>query len=641
MNSDFDNKLNGHQWLSMSEAAQFTPYSAEYLSLLSRKRKLPAKKIGNAWFTTKAAVEYYMRRQMMRTSIQSGALGALPEEEVPAVLPEETKISEDKLASLERINYIRRKLTHGLLGKIIEEQRREKFAPMMPVEKILEEKIPGEKIIEERIPEERKEEPQSLLIREIKKLSESVGGLSSKIEEIVSTEKEKLALPFAEIQSIFDKELESPKFRDKLNKFLDSSLEEHLGLISRGWQVIKQSFRTVVSRPALLLIFFSLLILLMAAPGRSIFGFFDDALNYAYNHLKDAQTVLGFRPGTHENEILLLDKKGNISISGHVETEGQFRSFIKDGTAPIVVDSKTMVSNLNVEYLNGLKAEEFTLAYVTKNGNVTTEDVYLNGDVEIGKILLVKGATKLLSSLEVDGEISVFGNAVFKKSITVEGPAYFNALLNAKDIAASGLITGQNINGQTVIGRDVVAQSTLTSDGNFKVGGQSIFGGFAFFNSGLQARSGDFDISLGVGGDFSARGNITLGYANKNASITSQNWSITTAGAASFGSVVTGSLTATTLTTTNFSASKASTTQFSVSDYFWSNGTTTIGDDASDTLNIAAGNWILASSTATTTVAMTSGLNFDSGTFVIDPYSNFVGIGTTSPYAKFPLPEKR
>ncbi|KKW06370.1 MAG: Cell wall surface anchored protein, partial [Parcubacteria group bacterium GW2011_GWA2_49_16] len=39
-------------------------------------------------------------------------------------------------------------------------------------------------------------------------------------------------------------------------------------------------------------------------------------------------------------------------------------------------------------------------------------------------------------------------------------------------------------------------------------------------------------------------------------------------------------------------------------------------------------------STATTTVSMVNGLNFDSGTFVIDPNSGLVGIGTTSPYAK-------
>jgi hypothetical protein len=62
----------------------------------------------------------------------------------------------------------------------------------------------------------------------------------------------------------------------------------------------------------------------------------------------------------------------------------------------------------------------------------------------------------------------------------------------------------------------------------------------------------------------------------------------------------------------------------------------TIGDADADTLAIRAGVWNLTS-TATTTVAMTNGLNFDSNTFVIDPNSNNVGIGTASPGQKLTL----
>ena len=72
------------------------------------------------------------------------------------------------------------------------------------------------------------------------------------------------------------------------------------------------------------------------------------------------------------------------------------------------------------------------------------------------------------------------------------------------------------------------------------------------------------------------------------------------------------------------SFSRATSTQHTISDYLW------IGDEDSDNLDIRAGNWALTS-TATTTVAMTNGLNFDSGTFVIDPNSGRVGIGTSSP----------
>ncbi len=70
--------------------------------------------------------------------------------------------------------------------------------------------------------------------------------------------------------------------------------------------------------------------------------------------------------------------------------------------------------------------------------------------------------------------------------------------------------------------------------------------------------------------------------------------------------------------------SNASTTQLTVSDELW------IGDEDTDTLNIRAGDWNLTS-TATTTAAMTNGLNFDSDTFVIAPNSDRVGILTSAP----------
>ena len=74
----------------------------------------------------------------------------------------------------------------------------------------------------------------------------------------------------------------------------------------------------------------------------------------------------------------------------------------------------------------------------------------------------------------------------------------------------------------------------------------------------------------------------------------------------------------------------ASSTLLSVSGNFWSNGTTNIGNADADVLNIRSGVWNLTS-TATTTVAMTNGINFDSNTFVIDPNSGKVGMGTANP----------
>src|SRR3989344_5081456 len=60
-------------FISLAKAAEGTPYSQEYLSLLVRKGKLDAKKFGRNWFTTRAVVERYVRRQQ-EAALQKAAL---------------------------------------------------------------------------------------------------------------------------------------------------------------------------------------------------------------------------------------------------------------------------------------------------------------------------------------------------------------------------------------------------------------------------------------------------------------------------------------------------------------------------------------------------------------------------------------
>jgi hypothetical protein len=47
------------EWISLRDAAQGTPYSQEYLSLLARLGRLDAKKIGRVWYTTRRGVKVY------------------------------------------------------------------------------------------------------------------------------------------------------------------------------------------------------------------------------------------------------------------------------------------------------------------------------------------------------------------------------------------------------------------------------------------------------------------------------------------------------------------------------------------------------------------------------------------------------
>jgi len=49
-------------YIPLSEAAKYTPYSAEYLSLRARQGKLRAIKIGKIWVTKREWVEEYIRK---------------------------------------------------------------------------------------------------------------------------------------------------------------------------------------------------------------------------------------------------------------------------------------------------------------------------------------------------------------------------------------------------------------------------------------------------------------------------------------------------------------------------------------------------------------------------------------------------
>lgn len=52
--------------ISISEAANLTPYSAEYLSLRARTGHLKAMKIARNWLTTRGAVLLYLRKQQAK-----------------------------------------------------------------------------------------------------------------------------------------------------------------------------------------------------------------------------------------------------------------------------------------------------------------------------------------------------------------------------------------------------------------------------------------------------------------------------------------------------------------------------------------------------------------------------------------------
>lgn len=60
--------LSSGKLVSIADVAKGTPYSAEYLSLLARKGRIPAIKITRDWLTTHQAVSSYVKKQKVKHS---------------------------------------------------------------------------------------------------------------------------------------------------------------------------------------------------------------------------------------------------------------------------------------------------------------------------------------------------------------------------------------------------------------------------------------------------------------------------------------------------------------------------------------------------------------------------------------------
>jgi excisionase family DNA binding protein len=59
--------LENEDFISLSEAADLAGLSAGHMNLLARQGKLPARKIGRNWVTTRAAVADYARDASKRS----------------------------------------------------------------------------------------------------------------------------------------------------------------------------------------------------------------------------------------------------------------------------------------------------------------------------------------------------------------------------------------------------------------------------------------------------------------------------------------------------------------------------------------------------------------------------------------------
>ena len=547
----------------MLEASKLCSYSQEYLSLLARRGKIVAKKIGRNWFVAKSALDEYLQKQSIvislpksffanqniSTDLKSEKFGKPAENRahklctatsagkpilISALTPEEPEV-------LENGDQPHSKLYEEFLKLNKQKQEQNLAVQPVPVVQPVQPKTPKielpnrpqpeavlpnrpplgrlpnqglsdqetnahgpskadaiiEAISDLKVETEMQDQREEKIVQTLDKLSDSISLFAQKVSEKTTPASQPVVIASS--------------------AQLPPEVEEFINVESRslGYRLrhARRHLSNIPKNPSrMTAIIVSAITLLFILVGGFSFGNADQVAQLIRKAFKDADTLQGYFPGTHANEVLVLDKTGKISIFGHIETQGQLRSMVPDGVAPIVVDSMTKIESLNADYFDDLDSKDFTLAFVTKNGNVTYEDVKLEGNVEIGKTLTLKGPLKLLDELNVYGRLGVFADAYFSKEVKLTGGnlnvqkgdillGQGNLKISQGTIEITNPTMVKNLNAELLQGQtpsDITQGITL----NRVVSNGNSTNRIAFFNGGLYGGQGAF-ATIGVAGNAS------------------------------------------------------------------------------------------------------------------------------------------
>jgi hypothetical protein len=498
----------------ISKIARETPYSAEYLSLLTRTGKISGRKVGRNWYISKKSLAKYLEKRGAESQINF----IVQQSSFKPVL------AADSISPIGPI---------GPITPVELEPKGQTLEPEFPRSGLENAKPSATQEIAPKtnlVPEIRKE------LDELERLyNTNIRSTDSGQARIKANDADENVIPACPPSGV----AEEPESRSWIPHQVrdDNNLEAKLpsGTTSkiRPWKIVAVAFLAL----AFILGGFNL---------KFASALYDKLADFVGN----ATTLQGHVPGTHANEVLLINKAGDISIYGHIETKGQLRSTIENGVAPIVVDSMTTVENLSADYLDNISAEEFTLSLVTKNGNVTYDNVKLEGGAEIGKLLLVKGAANFLDYVSIAKDLTVNGRATIANGIEAIGNSSFLGYVTVKgSVDISNLIAAQRgqikeggltVSGATQLNSLGVTGGASVSDlgvaGNFSAAGKQIdigdstsdkltvtasttfSGAFlvsdsAYFNKQVSIRSGGISVTgnSGVTGDLSVSGAGTFG----------------------------------------------------------------------------------------------------------------------------------
>lgn len=229
-------------------------------------------------------------------------------------------------------------------------------------------------------------------------------------------------------------------------------------------------------------------------------------------------------------------------------------SFPATGTAPFTVASSRVVTNLNVNYLQGHPASDFVLAsgggdvHVTGEllvdgnttlGNANTDAVAIPGNILVGTqtfyanaatnrvgigtntpgasyVLDVNGDVNLQDTLNVGDDIFTGGDSIFGggsgNTHAFNGTVAFNQdvhMVQGLDVDQSA-----NIDGNLHVDGSIDSDSGITADGGFSAGANSTFTSASFsstatFNGGVSWADGS-GAGFAFASPSSARLNVTI-----------------------------------------------------------------------------------------------------------------------------------
>jgi hypothetical protein len=227
---------------------------------------------------------------------------------------------------------------------------------------------------------------------------------------------------------------------------------------------------------------------------------------------------------------------GNVS-GGNITTAGQLVSSVATGTAPLVVSSTTLVSNLNADLLDGLNSATAntasTIAARDSSGNLSANFFIGNGSQLTGlNTSIISNGNSNVSVPAANGNvnISAVGNAnilvVTGTGVNVAGTLNATGNANVGNLGTAGLITATgNVSGGNLTTGGVVAATGNVTAGNVYANSGTI--GASLLTGTLTTVAQPNITSVGTLGNLVVTGNVTTGNVRLNGGLTSNRANVT------------------------------------------------------------------------------------------------------------------